>query len=185
MDLLTWHLIYLTETITRGPLIKQIMPNESLKWLPGQPFPSSQLGVNWVLTWMSRRKLVNFQEKKWNSKYARVLNYDWIIIACVLAFMPLQILWNTAIPGKVSMFKIPGHNESEHSCVNSPSLLWHLYKDLGKTFVQVTWVTAADISLAWLTPKLSKLYPWGTLTSTPFVLNLLYQTLPKEFQIQK
>lgn len=43
MDLLD---ITVPETITRSPLVKRIMPTESPKWLPGQPFPSSQLGVN-------------------------------------------------------------------------------------------------------------------------------------------
>lgn len=42
MDLLD---ITVPETV-RSPLVKQIMPTESPKWLPGQPFPSSQLGVN-------------------------------------------------------------------------------------------------------------------------------------------
>lgn len=58
MDLLD---VTVPETITRSPLIKQIMLTESPKWLPGQPFSSSQLGVNWVLTWVFRRKLANFR----------------------------------------------------------------------------------------------------------------------------
>lgn len=39
---------------------------------------------------------------------------------------------------KVSRFKIPGWNWSKRSCLSSPSLTWHLYKDMGKTFVQGT-----------------------------------------------
>lgn len=74
---------------------------------------------------------------------------------CV-GFYALQILWATAIPEKVFMFKILGQNQSKHLCVSSPSLPCH---DLGNAWSKVPWVTAADISLAWLLPKLSEILP--------------------------
>ena len=57
--------------------------------------------------------------------------------------------------------------------------------DMEKTSVQDTPSSAPNVSCVRLMPKLSELYPGGALSSTPFVLNLLYQTLPKEFQIRK
>lgn len=76
MDLLD---ITVPETV-RSPLVKQIMPTESPKWLPGQPFPYPQLGVNWVLTWVFRRKLANFQggKKTWK-KQKPELKIGWCI----------------------------------------------------------------------------------------------------------
>lgn len=77
---------------------------------------------------------------------------------CV-GFYALQILWTTAIPEKVFLFKILGQNQSKHLCVSSPSLPCHLYEDLGKPWSEVPRVIAADMSLAWLLPKLSEILP--------------------------
>lgn len=122
MDLLD---ITVPETVTRCPQVKEIVPTESSKWLPGQPF-SSQLEVNRVLTWEFRRKLASFQGEKMVLKirqgFGLSLNYNLICVG----LYALQMLC------RQSIFKIPREDQSKCLCLSAPSLKCHVYEDVEK-----------------------------------------------------